>query len=118
MGANYFWSISRFDVRTYSVQHISQWSFSCFLNEIDIASDADGNTLYEAFKNVDDVVETLRILTKKLFEWFKDNQVNNSKDKCNLTLSKRDLKQIYIEHSFSKAASAKKSLVLNLIINF
>lgn len=94
MGANYFWNISRFGVRTYSVQHICQWSFFCFLNEIDIASNADGNTLYEAFEDVDDIVETLRILTKKLFKRFKENQVNNSKDKCHLALSKRDLKQI------------------------
>ena len=42
------------------------------LNNIDFASYADDNTLYNAYDNVDAVAETLRMSAEKLFKWFKD----------------------------------------------
>ena len=66
------------------------------LNDIDIASHANDNTLYEACENVDAVAKTLRMLAEKLFKWFKEDQVNNNNDKCRLILNKRDSKQIQI----------------------
>ena len=42
-------------------------------NNIDFASYADDNTLYNACDDVDAVAETLRMSAEKLFKWFKDN---------------------------------------------
>ena len=65
---DFFGSASRFGVKTYFVQHISQWSLT-YLNDTDIASCADDNTLYQAYVNVDAVAETLKMSAEKLFKY-------------------------------------------------
>ena len=51
------------------------------LNDIDIASDADDIILSTACDNVDATVRTLRKSAKKLFKWFKDNQMKRNTGK-------------------------------------
>ena len=55
--------------------------FSIFGN-IDIASDADDITFYKARENVDAAAKTLIMSTKKLFRWFKDNEMKGNTGKC------------------------------------
>ena len=57
--------------------------FSIFGN-IDIASDADDITFCKARENVDAAAETLIMSTKKLFRWFKDNEMKGNTGKCYL----------------------------------
>ena len=51
------------------------------LNDIGIASDADDIILSTACDNVDATVRTLRKSVKKLFKWFKDNQMKRNTGK-------------------------------------
>ena len=70
-GSKFFWSASRFCVKTYFIQHISQWYFSYF--ERLLTSYDDDNTFYKVYDKVDAVDKTLRMSAKKLCKWFKDN---------------------------------------------
>ena len=51
------------------------------LNDIGIASDADDIILSTACDNVDANIRTLRKSAKKLFKWFKDNQMKRNTGK-------------------------------------
>ena len=56
------------------------------LNDIDNASDVNDITLYKACNKVDTTVKTLRMSTKNLFTWCKDNQVKGNTGKNYLIL--------------------------------
>ena len=58
---------------------------------------ADDSILYKARYNVDAVVEILTMSAKKLFKWFKDNQMTGTTDKYHLILSVGDSNQIQLE---------------------
>ena len=54
------------------------------LNEIDITSCTDDNTLYKAYDIIDAADKTLGMSAENLFKWFKDNQMEGNTDKCHL----------------------------------
>ena len=54
---------------------------------IDFASYADDNTPYASGDAVEDVIESLRVSSKSLFEWFLINQMKANPDKCHLLMS-------------------------------
>ena len=62
------------------------------LNDIDIVSDANDITLYKECDNVDAAVKTLKKSTKKLFQWFTDNQMKGKTCKCYFNIKYRRLK--------------------------
>ena len=74
------------------------------MNEIDIASYSDGNTLNQAHDNV----ETFKKNAEKLFKWFKDNQMKDKADNYHLTLSARDSNQIQIRNSLIRRSVCEK----------
>ena len=61
--------------------------FNIFVNDlflvvqnIDFASYADDNRIYEAGDNIDEVIFRLQESSKKLFKWFADNQMETNED--------------------------------------
>ena len=51
-----------------------------FLENTDIASHADGNTLYSAQKNREIVINTTETSSQVLFDWFSDNFMKANSD--------------------------------------
>ena len=110
--ADFLWNPSRLAGRIYFVQHISQWFFSYFEWYWHWHSYiyADDNSLYKA---CDNVVKNLRISAKKLFKWFKHNQMQENAYKCHLillVLLTGDSYQIQIENSLTKSSLSEKLL--------
>ena len=52
------------------------------MENIDIASYADDNTPYTTGNLIEEVIQKLENATKKLFQWFSDNQMKANPDKC------------------------------------
>ena len=78
--------------------------FNIFLSDlflvvqnVDFASYAEGNAIYDAGGKVDEVIFSLQESFKKLFKRFADNQMKANKDKCYLTVSTNELTEIQIE---------------------
>lgn len=76
----------------------------------------DGIVFYKVCDNVDATVTSWRKSAKKLFKWFKYNQMKGNIGKCYLILSTGDLNQIRIRKSSVQGSLRENSLVLNLII--
>ena len=83
-------------------------NLSLVLNETDIASYSDGNTLNQAHGNVETFVQTLKMNAEKLFKWFKDNQMKDKAENYHLTLSARDSNQIQIRNSLIRRSVCEK----------
>ena len=62
------------------------------IDGIDFASYADDNTPYIAGNMPEDVVESLKHSSEKLFEWFTYNQMKANSDKCHLLISTKTQK--------------------------
>ena len=69
----------------------SDFSWKIFLSDlflivqnVDFASYADDNIIYDAGENIDEVKFSLQKSSKKLFKWFADNQMRTNEDKCHL----------------------------------
>ena len=57
------------------------------VKDVNFASYADDNTIYQSGRYVDDVINDLRLLAEKLFSWFSDNQMKRNTDKWHLIMS-------------------------------
>ena len=75
--------------------------FNIFLSDlflvvqnVDFASYAGNNTIYDAGDNIHEVIFFLQESSKKLFKWFTDNQMKTKEDKYHLTLSPNKLTEI------------------------
>ena len=65
----------------------------CFFfiyNDIDFASYAENNTAYCIGKTPQEVIHQLEKSSKSIFEWFENNGLKDSPNKCHLLLSKND----------------------------
>ena len=78
--------------------------FNIFLSDlflvvqnVEFASYAEDNTIYDAGGNIDEVIFSLQESSKKLFKRFADNQMKANKDKCHFTVSTNELTEIQIE---------------------
>ena len=52
------------------------------MENIDIASYADDNTLHTTGNSIEEVIQKLENAAKTLFQWFRDNQMKADPDKC------------------------------------
>ena len=66
------------------------------MQNVDFASYADDNTIYDAGDNIDEVIFSLQESSKKLFKWFADNQMKANEDKCHLIVSTNEVTEIQI----------------------
>ena len=84
------------------------------IEEADIMSYADDNTLYMCSKNVDVTLEKLEEVGKAFFEWFPNNFLKATADKCHLILSTDESFSINIDNEVIKNSNNKKLLEINL----
>ena len=64
------------------------------VQNVDFAKYADDNTIYDAGDNIDGVIFSLQEPSKKLFNWYADNQMKANEDKCHLIVSTNELTEI------------------------
>ena len=85
-----------------------------FVEEADIMSYADDNTLYVCSENIDVTLEKLEEVGKVLFEWFSNNFLKANAEKCHLILSTDEPFSINIDNEVIKNSNNKKLLGINL----
>lgn len=95
--------------------------FNIFLSDlflvvqnIDFASYADDNTIYNTGENIDEVISSLQESSKKLFKWFADNQMKSKSDKCHLIFSTNIASEIQLGDFSIKSSSNEKLLGINI----
>ena len=91
--------------------------FNIFLSDlflavqnVDFASYADDNTIYNSSENINDVILSLQESSKQLFKWFSDNQMKSNSDKCHLIVGTNDTTEIQIGDFVVKSSSTEKLL--------
>ena len=84
------------------------------VQNVDFASYADDNTIYDAGDNIDEVIFSLQESSKKLFKWFADNQMKANEDKCHLIVSTNELTEMQIGDFTIKNSASEKSLGVNI----
>ena len=96
MGRNYVWGSTRV--------YIGPLLFNIFfcdlfliMENIDIASYADDNTLYTTENSIEEVIQKLENAAKKLFQWFSDNRTKASPDKCHFLCNSNSEVSLTIE---------------------
>ena len=85
-----------------------------FVQDVDFASYADDNTIYDAGDSIDEVIFSLQESSKKLFKWFADNQMKTNEDKCHLIVSTNELTEIQIGDFSIKNSANEKLLGVNI----
>ena len=80
------------------------------VDNIDFASFADDNTPYIAGNSPDDVLESLKNNSTKLFEWFSLNQMKANPDKCHLLMSTKTPATLKIGDNSISNSDCKKPL--------
>ena len=60
---------------------------SLVVNDINIASYADDNTIYDSRDSIDSVITSVQISFKKLFQWISADQMQGNSDKCHFITS-------------------------------
>ena len=86
-----------------------------FVEEADIMSYADDNTLYVCSENVDVNLEKLEV-GKVLFEWFSNNFLKANADKSHLILSTDESFSIKLDNEVIENSNNEKLLGINLNI--
>ena len=84
------------------------------VDDIDIASDADENTIYKEYENIDDLIKSLQNAAAKLFKWFSDNEMRGNTDKCHLLLSKDESSEIHRGDSIIENSTCEKLLGIKI----
>ena len=80
------------------------------IKDVDFASYADDNTIYQSGRTVDDVINGLQVSAEKVFQWFSDNQMKGNTDKCHLIMSTNNATELQIGDSSIKTSNCEKLL--------
>ena len=80
------------------------------VKDVNFASYADDNTIYQLGKTVGDAINGLQVSVEKLFKWFSDNQMKGKTDKCDLIMSTESAPELQIGDSLIKTSSCEKLL--------
>ena len=84
------------------------------IKDVDFASYADDNTIYQSGRTADDVINGLQISAEKLFQWFSDNQMKGNTDKCHLIMSTNNAPKIQVGDSLIKTSNCEKLLGIRI----
>ena len=57
------------------------------VKDVNIASYADDNTLYDSCDTIEEVISSLQSSFKKLFQWLSDNQMKGNTEKYHLIMN-------------------------------
>ena len=87
------------------------------VQNVDFASYADDNTIYDVGNNIDEVIFLLQESSEKLFKWFADNLMKTNEDKCHLIASRNKLTEIQGGDFPIKNSGSEKLLDVNIIAN-
>ena len=85
-----------------------------FLENTDIASYADDNTLYSAQKNRETVINTIEASSQVLFDWFSDNFMKANSGKSHLLMSGTETTHANADRSMIKSSQKEILLGINL----
>ena len=85
-----------------------------FLENTDIASYADDNTLYSAQKNKETVINTIEISSQVLFDWFSENFMKANSCKSHLLMSGTETTHVNVDGSVIKSSQKETLLGINL----
>ena len=85
-----------------------------FLENTDIASYADDNTLYSAQKNRETVINTIETSSQVLFDWFSDNFMKANSGKSHLLMSGTETTHANIDGSMIKSSQKEILFDINL----
>ena len=66
------------------------------VQNVDFASYADDNTIYDAGDSIDEVIFSLQESSKHFFKRFADNQMKSNQDKSLLIISTNELTEIQL----------------------
>ena len=80
------------------------------VKDVNFASYADDNTIYQSGRNVDNVINNLQLSVEKLFRWFSDNQMKGNTDKCHLIMSTNNTPELKVGDSLIKTSTCEKPL--------
>ena len=80
------------------------------VKDLNFASYADDNTIYQTGRNVDDTINDLQLSVEKLFRWFSDNQMKGNTDKCHLIMITNNAPELKVGDSLIKTSSYEKLL--------
>ena len=86
------------------------------MQNVDFASYADDNTIYDAGDNIDEVIFSLQESSKKLFKRFANNQMKANEGKCHLIVSTNELTEIQIGDFAIKNSASEKLLGVRCLI--
>ena len=84
------------------------------LENTDIASYADDNTLYSAQKNRETVINTIETSSQVLFDWFSDNFMKANSGKSHLLMSGTETTHANVDGSMIKSSQKEILLGINL----
>ena len=84
------------------------------MENIDIASYADDNTLYTTRNSIEEVIQKLENAAETLFQWFSDNQMKANPDKCHFLCNSNSEISLTIETKKIKNSKFKKLLGVKL----
>ena len=78
---------------------------------IDIASDTDGNTPYSTGNSIEEVIQKLENAAQTFFQWFSDNQMKANPDKCHFLCNSNSEVRLTIETQKIKNPSKFEKLL-------
>ena len=84
------------------------------IKHTDFASYADDNTPYTTGACVNDVIDKLEKTANDMFNWFAENEMKASADKCHLILNCSVRKQIKINNETIKSSNYEKLLGIQI----
>ena len=85
-----------------------------FLENTDIESYGDDNTLYSAQKNRETVINTIEAWSQVVFDWFRDNFMKSNSGKNHLLMSGTETNQENINGFMIKSSQKEIILSMNL----
>ena len=85
-----------------------------FLENTDIASHADDNTICSAQKNRETVINTTETSSQVLFDWFSDNFMKANSGKSHLLMSGTETAHANVDGSMIKSSQKEILLGINL----
>ena len=109
MGRNSLWGTARIDIESNFIQYFLSDLF-LVVKDVNFASYADVDTIYQSGRNVDDVINNLQLSAEKLFRWFSDNQMKGNTDKCHLIMSTSNTPELKVGDSLIKTSACEKLL--------
>ena len=84
---------------------------SILINDVNFASYADDNAIYDSGDSIDTVITSFR---QKTFQWFSENQMKGNNDKHHFIISTKKTYQIFVDNSSVGSGKCGKLLKVKI----